>query len=171
MLDKNVVLITTPNRYQKYVNISNPRVAVLYDYFRRRIKSVRFPVDDRQRYLFERMIVNMCRRGEIPVKSWVISHRNINAWNLPMWLEYSSDVIPIDHERGVSYGDVAKELCLINAVLFVGPTCPATSEDYEILERIELTDAKLYAKLIDILERGERHGRNRIDDVYSESVS
>lgn len=170
MLDNNIVLITTPNKYRTYVNISNPRISLLYDYFRRRVKSVRFPISDKQRHLFERIIVNMCRRGEIPVKSWVISHRNINAWNLPMWLEYSSDVIPVDNENGIVYGDMAKELRLINAILFIGAR-PTASEEYEVLERVELTDAKLYSQLTDIIERGEKHGRDCIDDVYSESVS
>lgn len=154
MLDDNVVLITTPNRYHKFVNISNPRIAFLYNYFRKRIKCQQFPISDTQRYLFEKIIVNMCRRYEIPVKNWVVSHKNINAWNLPRWWEDSSDLIPVDHENGLLYGDVAQELRLINAIVFVrNSERNITSEEHEILERIELIDPKLYTQLIDRIER------------------
>ena len=158
-IDNSVILITVPNKYHKFVNIGNPRIATLYDYFRRRIKSYRWPISDKQRFLFERIIVNLCRRGEIYVKSWVINHERINAWNLPKWLEYSDDIIPIDNERGVTYGLVRDELTLINKLKFrhLGDYIP-TSDDYEVLGRIELADPKLADELTNIIEKEKFHG-------------
>lgn len=153
-MDNSIILITVPNKYHKYVNISNPRIAPLYEYFRRRVKCARWPLSDRQRFLFERIVVNLCRRGEIYVKSWVINHSRINAWNLPKWLEYTDDIIPIDNENGATYGLVRDEMSLINKLMFrrIDDYVP-TSDDYEVLGRIELTDSKLAALLTDILER------------------
>ena len=153
-MDNSIILITAENKHHKYVNITNPRISILYEYFRKRVKSARWPISDRQRFLFERIIVNLCRRGEIYVRSWVINHSRINAWNLPKWLEYSDDVIPIDNESGATYGLVREEISLINKLLFCfGGDYMPKSYDYEIIARIELTDPKLAAQLTDILER------------------
>ncbi len=143
-MDNNVILITVPNKTGYVVNISNPKIEPLYNYFKKRIKSPNWPISDKQRYMFERIIVNLCRSGAIRVRDWVIHCDRINAWNKPKWLEYDSDIIPVDDERGLLYSDVRDEIALINKALFwklEGGVI--SSDDMAIIERIELTDTAL----------------------------
>ncbi len=152
-MDNNIVLITVPHKMGYVVNISSPKIEPLYKYFKKRVKSARWPISDKQRFLFEKIIVNLCRRGIIRVPDWVIHCDRINAWNHPRWLEYSDDVIPVDNGNDVLYSDMRDEITLIYKSLFWRfDAHNVASEDFEVVERIELVNPKLARTILERLE-------------------
>lgn len=152
-MDNEIILITVRNKYGWFVNISNYKIEPLYRYFKKRVKSPAFPISDNQRFFFEKIIVNLCRRGIIRVPDWVIHSDRINAWNHPRWLEYSDDGIPVDYERDVLYSDMRDEITLIYKSLFWRLDAHSVSnEDFEVVQRIELVDPALARTVLDRLE-------------------
>ena len=152
-MDNGIILITVTNKYGNYVNVNNPKIVPLYEYFKKRVKSARWPICDEQRYYFEKIIVNLCRRGIIRVPDWVIHSNRVNAWNRPKWLEYKDDIIHVDNGYGVLYGDMRDELTLIYKSLFWRfDVHNVSSDDFEVVERIELIDPVLARKISERLE-------------------
>jgi len=152
-MNNEIILITVRNKWGWFVNISNHKIRPLYDYFKKRIKSPNWPISDKQRFYFERIIVNLCRRGVIRVPDWVIHSNRINAWNHPRWLEYSDDVIPVDSGNDVVYSEMRDEITLIYKSLFWRFDAQGVSaEDFDVVQRIELTDPTLARTILDRLE-------------------
>lgn len=122
-----------------YTNISNPRVSPLYDYFRHRIGIPRYPISNRQRYAFDKIIINMCRCLELPAEYWIFNHPKINYYSSNRWVEYRDDVIEDASGYELSYKDVRDEIILINRMLRAkrnGKEIELSSDDEVTLGRI-----------------------------------
>ena len=93
-------------------NISSPKIAALYEYYRCRIGSQRFPMSDEQRFKFDKMIVNLCTEGYIYAEHWVL-YNYFNIYKNDYWLESNRDVIPGKNGENLPYKDIKEELKLL----------------------------------------------------------
>ena len=123
------------------VNITNPQVEPLYSYYRKRIGSVRWPLSDTQRFLFERMIVNMCTEGLLRVKHWVL-HEYFNVYKLPRYMEHVMDYVPAKDDINIPYMDIKKELQLIAKALkaaAIGSEYTMSKSEESVFSRVKST--------------------------------
>lgn len=104
-----VLNINKTNNY--CTNVSNPQIAPLYNYFRRRVGAHNFPISDKQRYQFDKMIVNLCTERFVYVEHWVL-YNYFNIYNRPQWWESASELIET-RDGPVPYQDIKDELKLI----------------------------------------------------------
>ncbi len=119
-------------------NLSNERVRELYDYYRARVGCGNYPMGDRQRQAFDKIIINMCGRGELAVPGWLLSHPKVNYYS-GFWMERDNDVIAGDDECEYIYRQLREELQLLNRLLDAarqGQTYELTEEETEIADDI-----------------------------------
>ena len=111
----NAILMTNP-RYA-YTNIRHDRISKLYCYYSRRIGVGGFPMTSRQRFAFDKIIVNLCAENELFVPYWVLNHPRYNFWRGMYWIERRDDQIVDAADCEIPYMEVKEEIKLINRML------------------------------------------------------
>lgn len=132
------------NRLNGYcTNISNPKIEPLYNYYRHRIGSFRFPMSDNQRILFDKMIINLCTEGYIFVKHWVL-YNYFNVYNRPQWWESVHETVP-GKDGQIPYKDIKEELKLICKLM------KAQRINFSI--ELSIPENELYRRIVEIDKR------------------
>ena len=126
----NDIILNIHKKYNYCVNISHPVIEPLFQYYRKRIGSIRWPLSDEQRFYFERIIINLCTEGLIKVEHWVL-YEYFNVYKMPRYMEHGADEIP-GANGPIMYKDIKAELKLI-----CQGEAPKSSEDLLVLDRIK----------------------------------
>lgn len=112
---KEWVLLYSP-RYIYKSNIKHPFIEPLYLYFRKRLMVGPYDIGY-GREVFDKIIINMARRGEIYVPVWVLRHSGILAFSSARWYELMGETIKTTGGTELSYSLIRDEIVGLNRLL------------------------------------------------------